>query len=294
VATVRTSVLELSYADLGRPNAAPVILVHGWPDAARGWSAVTARLTASGYRVIVPELRGTGSTQFLLPETVRDGTAPALSQDVIDLADALGLSRFALVGHDWGARVAYLLAALHPERLTTIAALALGYQPAGRFVMPDFAQAQRFWYQWLLYVEAGAEAVRRDPVGFARRQWETWSPAGWWDEAEFEATAAEAFRHPDWPAVTLSAYRARFLPDEPLDPRYDRERRRLADIGRLDVPTLVVQGAADSCDPPSTSEGLEEYCADYRRIVVDGVGHFPHREAPDLVAKVVLDHLSRG
>jgi pimeloyl-ACP methyl ester carboxylesterase len=218
-------VLELCYADLGRPNAVPVILVHGWPDAARGWSAVAARLTASGHRVIVPELRGTGSTQFLLSKTVRDGTAPALTQDVIDLADALGLSRFALVGHDWGARAAYVLAALHPERLTTITALALGYQPAGRFEMPDFAQAQGFWFQWLLYVEAGAEAVLADPVGFARRQWETWSPAGWWDEAEFEATAAEAFRHPDWPAVTLNAYRARFLPDEPLDHRYDDERR---------------------------------------------------------------------
>ena len=99
-----------------------------------------------------------------------------------------------MVGHDWGARVAYALAAVVPERLSSIAGLALAYQPRGEFVFPSFAQAQNFWYQWLAYVDAGAEAVRNDPVGFARRQWETWSPPGWWDEAELEATADLAFR----------------------------------------------------------------------------------------------------
>jgi pimeloyl-ACP methyl ester carboxylesterase len=290
--TVHTSVLEQSYTDFGPTSGLPVIMVHGWPDAARGWSGVAARVTAAGYRLVVLELRGTGSTVFRSRDTVRDGTAPALAQDVIELADGLGLDRFAVVGHDWGARIAYTLAALHPDRLTSIAALALGFQPGGRFVMPDFAQAQRFWYQWLMFVDAGAEAIRSDPVGFARRQWQTWSPLGWWDEAEFEATADAAFRHPDWPAVTLSAYRARFRVEEPLDSRYDDQRRRLASVERLTVPTLMIQGRADACDPPELTEGQEPYFDDYRRVVLDGVGHFPHREAPDRVADAVLRHLA--
>jgi pimeloyl-ACP methyl ester carboxylesterase len=123
----------------------------------------------------------------------------------------------AVVAHDWGGRAAYTLAALWPERLASIAALALGYQPRGRFVLPDFAQCQRFWYQWLLYVDAGADAVIGDPIGFARRHWERWSPSGWFDEAEFGATAS-VFRHPDWSAITLNAYRSRFHAAEPVDP----------------------------------------------------------------------------
>ena len=134
--------------------------------------------------------------------------------------------------------------------------------------------------------------MRRDPVGFARRQWETWSPPGWWDEAELEATAEVAFRHPDWPATTLSGYRTRFLPDEPVDPRYDDVRARVAAVDHLTVPTLMVQGGADTCDPPSESEGLEDHFDEYRRVVLDGAGHFPQREDPRAVADLVLEHLA--
>ena len=192
---LRTAVLEMAYVDHGDEAAPALVVVHGWPDAACGWTPVVDALVAAGLRVLVPDLRGAGDTRFTHSETVRDGTAVALAQDVVDLADGLGLDRFAVVGHDWGGRAAYTLAALWPERVASIAALALGYQPRGRFVLPDFAQCQRFWYQWLLYVDAGADAVIGDPIGFARRQWETWSPAGWFDEAEFGATAS-AFATP--------------------------------------------------------------------------------------------------
>jgi pimeloyl-ACP methyl ester carboxylesterase len=191
VPTVTTDALELAYTEVGAADGSPVVLLHGWPDAARSWGAAA-------------EWRGTGGTRFRSAGTVRDATAAALASDVLDLVDALGVDRFAVVGHDWGARVAYVLAALEPGRLSSVAALALAYQPRGIFAFPSFAQAQNFWYQWLMYVAAGVDAVRDDPVGFARRQWETWSPPGWWDEAELEATAAAAFRHPDWPATTLS------------------------------------------------------------------------------------------
>jgi pimeloyl-ACP methyl ester carboxylesterase len=185
-----------------------------------------------------------------------------------------------------------VLAAVAPDRVSSITALALAYQPRGAFVMPGFRQARAFWYQWLMYVDDGVRAVADDPVGFARAQWDTWSPAGWYDEAEFAATAP-TFTHPDWVAVTLSAYRSRFLPDERLDPRYDPIRRRLAEVERVVVPTLMIQGGADTCDEPASSEGLDDYFDDYTRLVLDGVGHFPHREAPEGVGAAAADHLRR-
>jgi pimeloyl-ACP methyl ester carboxylesterase len=168
---------------------------------------------------IVPYLRGFGPTRFRSPDTPRIGTGVALAQDAIDLADALDLDRFAVVGHDWGARIAYTLAALFPKRVTAVAAMALGYQPRGVFRVPEFAQSKRFWYQWFMCIEEGANAVQKDPISFARIQWETWSPPGWFDEREFLATAA-SFTDPDWASVTLNAYRARWLPDETVDARY--------------------------------------------------------------------------
>jgi pimeloyl-ACP methyl ester carboxylesterase len=291
--SIRTSVLTLSFEVTGPADGPTVLMLHGWPDAARGWSAVAHRLNTEGWRTLIPELRGCGVTQFVSASTPRDGHAVALAQDAIDLVDALGVDRFAVVGHDWGARVAYTLAALVPERVNAIAALALAYQPRGEFSMPDFGQARAFWYQWLMYVDAGAAAIRRDPIGFARIQWETWSPPGWFDEDEFAATAGN-FTNPDWTDITLNAYRARFLSDEPRDLRYDDLRARLAGIERLSVPTLMIQGGADNCDEPSSSEGLEQwFTASYRRIVIDGVGHFPHREAADVVADHVLAHLAK-
>lgn len=287
--TVATPVLDLDYSDEGAGQ--PVILVHGWPDAARGWDEVAAGLLASRYRVVVPSLRGSGSTRFRDGSTVRDGTGVALAQDVLDLADDLGLDRFAVVGHDWGARAAYTLAAVAPERLTSITALALAYQPRGVFEMPGtFREARLFWYQWLMFLDAGVEAITADPVAFAREQWDTWSPPGWYDPAEFEATA-ESFRNPDWVPVTRQAYRSRFLPQEPTDPRYDELRRRVADTERITVPTLMIHGAADTCDPPETSEGQERFFDSYRRVVIPGAGHFPHREAPEAVLAAVCAHL---
>jgi pimeloyl-ACP methyl ester carboxylesterase len=290
MASVRSNVLEIAYDDVGDTSGAPVFLLHGWPDTARGWRHVAHRLASSGFRAIVPDNRGTGGTTFRSPDTPRDGQAVALAQDTIDLADALGLDRFAVVGHDWGARAAYTLAALAPERVTAVAALALAYQSRGHFEMPNFLQARAFWYQWLMYVDDGVEAIRRDPVGFARVQWDTWSPPGWFDDAEF-TTTARGFVNPDWTAITLNAYRSRFLADEPRDVRYDELRRRLDAVDHLSVPTLMLQGGSDFCDPPPSSEGLDGHFDTYRRVILDGVGHFPHREAPDLVVDLVRDHL---
>ena len=291
MASLRTDRLDIE-VELGGPEAGPaVLLVHGWPDAPRGLAPLSRRLQASGWRTVTPYLRGCGPTRFRSDATPRDGSGVALAQDAIDLADGLGLSRFALVGHDWGARAAYTVAALFPERVSGIAALALAYQPGGRFEMPDFAQARAFWYQWLMSVDAGADAVAADPVGFARIQWDTWSPPGWFDDVEFAATA-ESFRNPDWVAITLHAYRSRFLAGEASDPAYDGLRHRLAATETISTPTLMIQGGDDRCDRPDASAGqADRFTGSYRRVVLDGVGHFPHREAPDAVADAVLEHL---
>jgi pimeloyl-ACP methyl ester carboxylesterase len=215
----------------------------------------------------------------------------ALAQDAVDLADRLGLDRFAIVGHDWGARAAYTVAALFPERVTSITALALGYQPGGRFTIPSFEQARRFWYQWFLCTDGGAAQVQARPIEFARIQWETWSPPGWFAAEEF-ATAAEAFANPDWAPITRNAYRSRWRPGEAWDARYDPLRQRLGEVDALSTPTLMIQGASDYCDPPSESEGLESHFAGgYERLLLEAVGHFPHREAPAAVATAVLRHL---
>ena len=305
---IRTDTLEIAFEEGGPADGIPVLLLHGWPDAPRGWNDVAQRLQAEGYRTIAPYLRGSSPTRFLSTETPRVGAGVALAQDAIDLADALGIDNFAVVGHDWGARVAYILAALFPERVKPIATLALAYQPRGQFSVSSFEQSRRFWYQWFMCTDAGADAVRKDPIGFARIQWETWSQAGsasvhwdrghprphWFADAEFAQTA-ESFRSPDWAAITLNAYRARWLKGEAWDARYDALQKRLGEVENLSTPTLMIQGLSDYCDAPEESEGLERFfTGGYHRVVLENVGHFPHREAPGLVADVVLDHFHQS
>jgi pimeloyl-ACP methyl ester carboxylesterase len=269
-----------------------MLLLHGWPDAPRGWRTVARHLQAAGWRTIMPYLRGTSPTQFLSPDMPRVASGVALAQDAIDLLDGLRLTQVVVVGHDWGARAAYTLAALFPARVTAVVALALAYQPRGYFTLSGFAQSRLFWYQWFMCTEAGAAAVRQDPVGFARLQWQTWSPLGWFEEAEFAVTAA-GFSESDWVATTLNAYRARWLPNEVSDPRYAELQARLHEIEYLITPTLMLQGGADTCDEPKESEGLDRYFqAGYQRRLVEGTGHFPHREAPDAVAQHILAFLA--
>jgi pimeloyl-ACP methyl ester carboxylesterase len=289
---IETRLLQISYEDSGPPEGPPVLLLHGWPDDVRGWRGVAPLLHAAGYRTIAPYLRGFGLTLFRSSETPRDGRGVALAQDAIDLADALGIPTFAAIGHDWGARAAYTLAALYPARVLSVVGIALAYQPRARFNVPAFSQARRFWYQWFMALDQGAEAVRKDPTGFALIQWNTWSPPGWFDNAEFEATA-KSFRNPDWTEITLNAYRGRWR-HEPGDPRYDDLQRRLESVETLDRPTLMIQGGSDFCDEPATSEGMERFfSAPYRRLLLNDVGHFPPREAPAAVSEAILAHLEQ-
>ena len=140
-------------------------------------------------------------------------------------------------------------------------------------------------------LDEGARAVAADPVGFARIRWETWSPAGWFDHDEFERTA-RSFANPDWVAITLQAYRSRFLEGEVRDARYEPMARRLAEVEKIATPTLMIQGAEDRCDEPAASAAQERFfVGGYRQEVLEGVGHFPHRETPKAVAEAIDEHL---
>jgi pimeloyl-ACP methyl ester carboxylesterase len=284
-----TPLLDIAYETGGPSNGPPLLLLHGWPDDVHAFDHVAPALQAAGYRTFTPYLRGFGPTKFLSATTMRSGQIAAMAQDVLDLADHLKLDRFAIVGHDWGARIAYVLASVFPERVTRIAALSVGWQPGG-LAMPDLHQAQHYWYQWFMATERGAETVRTSGRAFARYQWKTWGPYGWFAEADFETTA-QSFANPDWPKITLHSYRVRWGEAAP-DPRYAALEQKALEAKAIAVPTLMIQGGADNCTLPQTTENKEAFFkGPYRRHVLAGVGHFPPREAPQAVNELLLDFL---
>jgi pimeloyl-ACP methyl ester carboxylesterase len=292
--TIRTELLEIAYLDDGPQNGEPLLLLHGWPESPLGFEKISSRLHQEGFRTIAPFLRGFGATRFLSRNSPRVGGPAALAQDALDLMDRLGIHRFSVIGHDWGARTGYALAALTPERLISLSALAVGFQPHFDFRTPSYEQSRRFWYQFFMCSDKGANQITEDPIGFSRFQWETWSPPGWFTDVDLN-TAAEAWENPDYPAITLNSYRSRWLEGELCDPRYDEVQSKLSESERIDVPALMIQGESDFCDPPSESAGLERYFAkDYERMVIAKVGHFPHREAPVTVADAILRWLEIG
>ena len=290
--TIRTDELEIAFRDDGPRDGPPLLLLHGWPDDATTWDGVIPALNGAGLRTVTPFLRGFGPTRFLSPDAPRTADTGILALDAVALLDALGIDRFAVAGHDWGSNIAEALAAGWPDRVRGIAMLSspsrLGGAPT-----PDFAQARRYWYHWFQATERGAEAVRRDPHGFARAMWTDWSPPGWFDDDTFRRVAA-SFDNPDWVAVTLHSYRVRW--DEAgSDPRGAWLENRVRNTRRLAVPTLFIQGEADGVTPPAMSEGMaDKFFGPFRRVTLPGVGHFPTREGADAVARDLVGHLADG
>jgi pimeloyl-ACP methyl ester carboxylesterase len=194
------------------------------------------RLNPAGIRTIAPWLRGFGETRFLSQDTCRDCRT--------ELSHKMHLTSWRgplLCDRSWGARTAYALAALVPERIETVTAVSLGYSPRGSFPVPPFDQSRACWYQWFLSVDRGLESFAKDPKGFAGIQWETWSPRGWFDDSTFESVA-RSFENPDWISITASSYRGRWR-DEPRHVHYDILHEKIA---TLNVATLMVQGSADA------------------------------------------------
>ncbi len=286
----RTPLLRVAYLVDGPAGGPPALLLHGWPDDPHTFDRIAPTLQRLGYRTFAPWLRGFGATRFVSERTPRSGQIAALTQDTLDFADALGLDRFAVVGHDWGARVAYFLSAVAPQRIVRCAALSVGWEP-GALATPSFEQSRAFWYQWFMTTERGAAMVRARGREFARFQWDTWSPPGWFDDATFDAVAT-SFDNPDWADVTLHSYRVRWQEADP-DPHYAELERAYAAARSISVPTLMLQGGDDRCVLAAGSAGKESnFSGSYSRHVLDGVGHFPTREAPAAVGALLSPFFS--
>lgn len=290
---IKTDVLHLAYEDSGPKKGVPVILLHGWPDGPRTWDKVLPEMHKAGFRTIVPYQRGYAPTEFrthLLGRNPRHTGQPvAMAQDMLDLADKLKLKTFHFVGHDWGARCGHVLGTLFPSRLRTLTTLSVPFEP-GPAKVPALPQSRAFWYQWFLCSGPGGKEFARNPFALAHTMWDTWSPRGWFSEKEFGETAA-AWDHDEFIEVTLHAYRVRWRHAEP-DARYAVLQERFESSVSIGVPTLLIHGLEDYCELAETTDGAGRYfTGGYRRELLDGVGHFPQREAPEDTAAHILRHL---
>ncbi len=288
--TIDTTLLRVAYEEWNATATRTVILLHGWPDSPRTWAKVAPELAQQGWRVIVPALRGFAPTQFLKSDTLRTGQLAALGRDLVEFIRALKLQQPALVGHDWGARAAANACGLSANIASHLVMVSVGYGTNLPNQKLDFAQAKSYWYHWLMATEKGEQLIREDKKAFAKIMWDTWSPAGWYSPEEFNATW-QAVDNDDWLPVTLHSYRHRWG-HAASDPYYAADEAMLQDTPTLSVPTLVLHGEADTVNYPSMSEGKERFFTnEYNRTVLPGIGHFPQRENPALIAKALLEFL---
>jgi pimeloyl-ACP methyl ester carboxylesterase len=290
--TVETQALTIGLEENGDSQGFPVILLHGFPDDVRAWDEVVEPLAGRGYRVVVPYLRGHGTTRFRDP-AARMAEQAAIGQDVIDLADALGLSRFAVAGYDWGGRAAAVAAILQPKRVRA-AVLIGGYTIQDTLSPPQPASPEReraLWYQWYFNTERGRVGLERNRRGICRLLWETWSPTWRFTSEVFERTA-RSFDNPDFVDAVIHSYRHR-NGNAPGEPRFIDMERRLAKRPRIEVPSMVLYGADDGLGAPAADTPAERALFSTRvgRQVIAGAGHFLPREKPQVVASAMLEVL---
>lgn len=287
---VDAGVLSIGFADLGPGDGPPVILLHGWPYDIHTYAEVAPLLTAKGYRVIVPYLRGYGTTRFLSHETPRNGQQAVVAFDVIALMDALGIDKAILGGCDWGARTANIVAALWPERcraLISVSGYLIGSQELNKTPLPPKAELQ-WWYQYYFATDrgrAGYEGYTRD---FARLIWQLASPKWNFDEATFERSAT-AFQNPDHVAIVIHNYRWRLGLAEG-EPQYDASEKRLSKAPIITVPTITLEGDANGAPHPDPSAYAKMFSGRYEhRHVTGGIGHNLPQEAPQAFADAVVE-----
>ena len=286
--TVVTATLEIAYEEVGPESGSPVILMHGFPDDVHAYDHVAPALAASGWRVIVPYLRGYGPTRFRDPTTPRSGQQAALGHDLVSLMDGLSLGRAVLAGYDWGGRAACIVAALWPERVAGLVSIT-GYniQNIANALQPASPDAEyRYWYQWYFHTERGRAGLSANRRPFCRKLWELWSPNYRFDDAEYERTA-KSFDNPDFVEVAIHSYRHRHQAAQG-DPAFEHVEAGLAKQPVITVPTIVLHGESDGVSSPQSSEGHARFFAGpYQRGVVPVAGHFLPRETPEAVIQAV-------
>lgn len=287
--TVRTPTLDIGYAAYGDAAGFPIVLLHGFPDDIHAWDTVAPPLAAAGYRVLVPYLRGYGTTRFLAAATPRMAQQAAIAQDLLDFINALNLDRVGLAGYDWGGRAACITSILAPERVRALVTIG-GYNVQNTLTRssPGTAVEERaLWYQWYFNTERGRVGLEQQRHGICKLLWQEWSPTWHFDAATYDQTAA-SFDHPDFVAVVIHSYRHRHG-NAPGDPRFDAIERCLAARPPIRVPTIVLHGADDGVSPPRRSEAhMALFPPGTARHVVAGAGHFMPREQPQAVVDALL------
>jgi len=282
--------LEIGYAELGPAKGEVVVLLHGWPYDINAYAAVAPLLAAKGYRVIVPHLRGYGSTRFLSADTPRNGEPAALAADVVALIDALHIERANLAGFDWGARTADIVAVLWPQRvksLVSVSGYLISSQEAGKTPLPPQAELQ-WWYQYYFATERGRAGYARYTHEFARQIWQLASPQWTFDQATFERSAV-ALDNPDHVAIVVHNYRWRLGLAEG-EPKYAALERRLAKAPTIGVPTITLEGDANGAPHPDPAAYAGKFTGRYEhRLLPGGIGHNPPQEAPVAFAQAVID-----
>jgi pimeloyl-ACP methyl ester carboxylesterase len=282
--------LNVGYAEAGKSDGAAVMLLHGWPYDIHSFVDVAPRLSQAGYRVIVPYLRGYGTTRFLSSDTHRNGQQSVLALDVIALLDALRIERAILAGFDWGARSADIVAAIFPERckaLVSVSGYLIGSQQAGQVPLPPQAELQ-WWYQYYFATERGRAGYERYRNDFAKLIWQLASPKWDFDEATFERSAA-AFENADHVSIVIHNYRWR-LGLAAGEPHYDELEQRLAKGPDITVPTITLEGDANGAPHPEASAYARKFTGRYEhRIIEGGVGHNLPQEAPGDFVQAIVD-----
>lgn len=288
--SIDAGLVRVGYAELGPANGPVVILLHGWPYDIHSYADVAPLLADAGYRVIVPYLRGYGTTHFLADDTLRNGQPSAVASDTIAMMDALKIEKAILAGYDWGARSADIIAALRPERckaLVSVSGYLIGSHAAGAKPLPPQAELQ-WWYQFYFATERGRLGYEQNRAAFARLIWQLASPQWHFDDATFARSAA-AFENPDHVAVVIHNYRWRLGLAEG-EAKYDALEAKLATAPQIAAPTITMEGDANGAPHPEPAAYAKKFSGRYEhRLIKGGIGHNLPQEAPRDFAQAVVD-----
>ncbi|MEH2519295.1 pimeloyl-ACP methyl ester carboxylesterase [Bradyrhizobium sp. AZCC 1610] len=287
---INAGLLNVGYTESGPVSGPAVLLLHGWPYDIDSFAEVVPLLTAQGYRVIVPYLRGYGTTRFLSTETFRNGQQSALAVDIIALMDALKIEKAVVGGFDWGARTANIMAALWPQRVSAMVSVSgylIGNQQAGKVPLPPKAELE-WWYQYYFATERGRIGYEKHRREFAKLIWKLASPKWNFDDATFERSA-QAFDNPDHVAIVIHNYRWRLgLADG--EAAYDELEAQLAEAPTIGVPTITMESDANGAPHPNPVVYAKKFTGKYEhRHITGGIGHNLPQEAPSAFAQAILD-----
>ena len=287
---VRAGVLEVGYHESGPADGPPVLLMHGFPYDIHAYAEVAPLLAAQGCRVIVPYMRGYGTTRFLDPATPRSGQQGAFGADLLALMDALAIPRAVLAGYDWGGRACCIVAALWPERCNGLVSLnSYNIQDIAASMKPAAPENElRYWYQYYFHGERGRAGLTQNRRALCELLWKLWSPTWAFDQATFERSAA-AVDNPDFVEVVIHSYRHRYGL-VPGDPAYDAIERRLAAQPPIGVPAITFDGADDGVMAiGGTTAHARHFTGPHQHRVVPGAGHNLPQEKPQAFADAVLE-----